>query len=158
MSLFRRAATLLSAAALAGAALVGTAGTASAQDLVPSSPYCVTFDGSGVCLALTATFTHRPSAGAGDYTVALLVETGFYCPNSMLATCNLLAFQGSVPVGRTGVVPGNPSLGTVHVTTLRVPEVCVPGACAGPYYVDVDAPAVVGPVASIWVAGLEIPV
>jgi hypothetical protein len=156
MSLFRRAATLLSAAALTGAALVGTAGTASAQDVIPNSPYCVTVDGSGVCIVLDLIVTHRPNAGLNDYTVALQIDTGFYCPNSMLATCNLLAFSGNVPVDRTGVVPGNPTVGTVHVTTLRVPEICVVGTCVGPVYVPVDAPAVVGPVATIWVAGIPI--
>ncbi len=154
MSLFRRAATLLSAAALTGAALVGTAGTASAQDVIPDSPYCFTVDGSGVCVVLELTVA--PSPAQGDYTVALSVTTGFYCPNSMLATCNLLAFTATIPVGRTGAVPGNPTVGTVHVATLRVPEVCVPGGCFGPYLVPVDAPAVVGPVATIWVAGTPI--
>jgi hypothetical protein len=149
MSVFRRARNAAAVALLATGVLAGTAGTASAQAL-PQSPYCFTVDGAGVCIVLTlhVTGTNTP----GDLTASIDGQIGFGCPGLTLEACDLLGAIAPFHVGRTGVEVGNPNVTMQHLRDVRVPEVCVPGACYGPYFVPVDRPVVNdGP--AVWVNG-----
>jgi hypothetical protein len=147
--MFRRARNAAAVALLAVGVLAGTTGSASAQ-AIPQSPYCFTVDGDGVCIVLTLQVwaTNTP----GDYTVSIDGQAGFYCPGLNIKACDLIGAIAPFHVGRSGVVAGNPTVGTTHVIDVRVPEVCVPGACFGPYIVPVDRPTVSnGP--AVWVNG-----
>jgi hypothetical protein len=147
--MFRRARNAAAVALLAAGVLAGTTGSASAQ-AIPQSPYCFTVDGDGVCVILTLQVVG--SNTPGDYTASISGQVGFSCPGVALQACRYLGAIAPFEVGRTGVVTGNPTVGTTHVIDLRVPEVCVPGSCFGPYIVPVDRPTVSnGP--EVWVGG-----
>ncbi|MDQ1713672.1 MAG: hypothetical protein QOE45_3122 [Frankiaceae bacterium] len=158
MSVFRRARNVLGVALLAAGLVTAAAGTASAQDLsqsIPQSPYCFTVDGSGVCIILTLHVDQGPDLLAGDATASLTGQIGFYCPGLNSALCNAVGSLGPISVGRSGAVAGNPTVGITHIADVRVPQVCVPGGCFGPYFVPVDAPTVNGPIAELWVNGRQ---
>jgi hypothetical protein len=155
MPTFRRLASMLAAGALAGAAVLGTPGTAAASEEVPTTPYCFTVDGSGVCVVFGLSVTKYPDTDTGDATVALSAQVGFYCPGLALRTCQAAGAIAPIEVGRTGVVAGDPRVEDRYITTLRVPEVCVPGGCVGPYLVPVYAPMVTGSVATLWLLGQD---
>lgn len=152
MPVLRRIASILTTGVLAGASVLGTGGTAQADD-IPPSPYCFTVDGTGVCVALTASVTHSPDLNASDVTAALTVQVGVECPGIALLACRKLGAPRTVEVGRSGVVGGNPTIADTHITDVRVPEVCLGVTCAGPYTVPVYAPMVQGSVATVWVLG-----
>ncbi len=153
MPLVRRALSAAATVLLAGAALVGSPATASAAEEVPTTPYCFTVDGTGFCVVLGVSVNHYPDADNGDATAALTANVGAYCTGKL--DCSSWIDFRPVEVGRTGVVVGDVAIDDVHVTTLRVPEVCVPGGCAGPYLVPVYAPMVTGDAATIWLLGQD---
>jgi hypothetical protein len=153
MPTFRRLASMLAAGVVAGATVLGTPGTAVASEEVPTSPYCFTVDGTGFCVVLGLSITHYPDVNTADATVAMTAVVDSYCTGDL--GCADTIHLTPIEVGRTGVVGGNPGIGNTYVTTLRVPEVCVPGGCVGPYLVPVYAPMVTGDVATIWLLGQD---
>ncbi|MDQ1713671.1 MAG: hypothetical protein QOE45_3121 [Frankiaceae bacterium] len=151
--MFRRARNVLAVALLAAGAVTAAAGTASAEAL-PQSPYCFTVDGSGVCIVLTLQVTPASDPiNTGDLTATASGQVGFYCPGKTAKTCQVLATIVPFEIGRSGLVLGNPTIGTRHVADLRVPQVCVPGGCVGPYIVPVDVPIVNDAVPEVWLDG-----
>jgi hypothetical protein len=149
--MFRRVLTLCSAAIVAAVAL---AVPASASQPIPQSPYCFTVDGSGVCLVVTNTIDHSPGSTPGDLTAADTVTVGFYCPgiSTVSALCAALGAMAPITIRRTGVVYNPSTIGTLHVTTVPVPQICTPLGCNGPSFVDVDVPWVYTDV-EVWVLG-----
>jgi hypothetical protein len=149
--MFRRVLTICAAAVVATVAL---AVPASASQPIPQSPYCFTVDGSGVCLIVTNTIDHRPDTLNGDYTAADTVTVGFYCPgtSTVSALCAAIGAIAPISIRRTGVVSRPSTIGTLHVTTVRVPQICTPLGCNGPTFVDVNVPWVYTDV-EVWVLG-----